>query len=126
MMYEAILLFGVLFIAGYLFDTLTQSRHALHLRHARQFWLFVVIGAYFVICWRRSGQTLPMKTWGLRLVDAAGGRVSLPKAILRYVLAVPITVTGLGFLWTLVDRDKQFLHDRLVGTRLVLTRTGQY
>ena len=60
MMYEAVLLFGVVFLAGYLMDTLTQSRNALELRPLRQAWLFVAIGAYFVLCWRRRGQTLPM------------------------------------------------------------------
>ena len=53
MMYEAVLLFGVVFLAGYLMDTLTQSRNALELRPLRQAWLFVAIGAYFVLCWRR-------------------------------------------------------------------------
>ena len=60
MMYEAVLLFGVVFLAGYLLDTLTQSKNALELRGARQAWLFTAIGAYFVLCWRRRGQTLPM------------------------------------------------------------------
>ncbi len=45
MVYEAMLLFAVVFVAGYLFDTLTQSRNALMLRHARQAWLFVVVGS---------------------------------------------------------------------------------
>ncbi len=32
-LYEGLLLFGVLFISGYLFSTLSQSRHALDNRH---------------------------------------------------------------------------------------------
>ncbi|MFW7349602.1 MAG: RDD family protein [Pigmentiphaga sp.] len=122
MMYEAILLFGVVFVADYLFDTLTQSRHALMLRHERQAWLFCVIGVYFVLCWRLGGQTLPMKTWHIRLIDANGGRPPVWKAVLRYVLAWPFTLTGLGFVWTFFDRDRQFPHDRLLGTRLISTR----
>jgi len=122
MMYEAILLFGVVFVADYLFDTLTQSRHALMLRHERQAWLFCVIGVYFVLCWRLGGQTLPMKTWHIRLIDAGGGRPPVWKAVLRYVLAWPFTLTGLGFVWTFFDRDRQFPHDRLLGTRLISTR----
>ncbi|HUG57394.1 MAG TPA: RDD family protein, partial [Candidimonas sp.] len=41
MMYEAVLLFGVVFLASYLFDTLTQSRDALMLRHGRQAIVFI-------------------------------------------------------------------------------------
>jgi uncharacterized RDD family membrane protein YckC len=71
MMYEGVLLFAVTFLAGYLFDTLTQSRHALVLRGTRQIWLFFAIGVYFLICWRRNGQTLPMKAWHIRLQTVA-------------------------------------------------------
>jgi len=143
MMYEAVLLFGVVFLAGYLFDTLTQSKHALMLRHARQLWLFIVIGIYFVLCWRRSGQTLPMKTWNIRLLDRDGQPPSAPRLVLRYVLIWPLVLiaawlvsqasaaTGWKsmdmfivaapfaiFIWSWFDRDGQFLHDRLLGTRL--------
>jgi len=122
MMYEAILLFGVVFVADYLFDTLTQSKHALALRHERQAWLFVAIGAYFILCWRMGGQTLPMKTWDIRLVDGNGGRIPMWKAIVRYVLSWPITFTGIGYVWACFDKDRQFLHDRLVGTRLIVSK----
>ena len=122
MMYEGILLFGVVFVADYLFDTLTQSKHALMLRHERQAWLFFAIGVYFVLCWRVGGQTLPMKTWHIRLVNADGSRIPLWKAVLRYILSWPITFTGIGYLWACFDRDRQFLHDRLVGTRLIVSR----
>ena len=142
MVYEAMLLFGVVFIAGWLFDTLTQSRHALTLRHARQFWLFLVLGAYFIFFWRCSGQTLAMKTWGIKLVAPGFTQVPLTKAIARYLLAwmwfLPamaldyafdlkgwtcIGVIALGMvLWAMTirfDKDHQFLHDQLVGTRLI-------
>jgi len=67
-----------------------------------------------------SGQTLAMKTWGLRLRRADGEPLTLPVAIGRYVLAVAgLLCMGVGFLWALVDRDRQFLHDRLMGTRIL-------
>lgn len=142
MLYEAMLLFGVIFIAGWLFDTLTQSRHALTLRHARQAWLFIVIGAYFVFFWHRGGQTLAMKTWHIRLVAPGQAQVPVFKATLRYLLAwmwllpamaldyalgltgwASIGVIAVGMvLWAstiLLDKDRQFLHDRFLGTRLV-------
>src|SRR6478735_3936039 len=136
MMYEAVLLFGVVFLAGYLLDTLTQSRNALELRAARQAWLFVAIGAYFVLCWRRRGQTLPMKTWNIRLVDRHGNTPSTGLLILRYILAWPLVLAGAAvvwaaalatgwpsvdmfivaapftiFIWSWLDLAWQFLHD---------------
>jgi len=142
MVYEAMLLFGVVFIAGWLFDTLTQSRHALTLRHARQFWLFLVLGAYFIFFWHRSGQTLAMKTWRIKLVTPDAVQIPITKAITRYLLAwmwflpamtldyaldlkgwASIGVIAVGMaLWTMtirLNKDRQFLHDQLAGTRLI-------
>jgi uncharacterized RDD family membrane protein YckC len=52
-----------------------------------------------------------MKAWRIRLVDVTPG-----KAVLRFLLLVLLPVS---IVWALIDRDRQFLHDRLAGTRLV-------
>ena len=142
MVYDAMLLFGVLFISGWLFSTLLQQRHALYLRSALQDWLFLVIGLYFVWFWTHGGQTLAMKTWRIRLVARNGDRVSVQRAIARYFLAWLWILPGLGLAWLLgakgwlmvaipaanvlvwattvyLDPHRQFLHDRIVGTSVV-------
>lgn len=103
MMYEGVLLFGVVFVAGYLFDTLTQSRNDLTLRHTRQVWLFLTIAAYFVLCWRRSGQTLPMKAWNIRLISADGGQLSMRQMIVRYVCMWLLPVGAALVVWALAE-----------------------
>ena len=148
MLYESLLLFGVVYGSGWLFDTLTESRHALTLRHTRQAWLFLVIGAYFIFFWCRSGQTLAMKTWRFRLAASDGSSVPFRNALLRYLLAwmwcMPalavnfalglkqwssISVILIGALvWlaaTFRDPQRQFLHDRLAGTRLLDIRENK-
>ena len=45
--YEGVLLFGVVFIAGYLFSSLTQTRHALDNRHGLQAFVCLVLALYF-------------------------------------------------------------------------------
>ena len=85
-LYEGLLLFGVLFISGYLFSTLSQSRHALDNRHGLQAFLFLVIGIYFT-WFGHKGQTLAMKTWHMRVVDAHGQALTQKRAFLRYVLS---------------------------------------
>lgn len=120
MVYESLLLGGVTFFAGLLFLGLNAGAPAGWLRHAFQIYLFVVIGAYFVGFWRRGGQTLAMKTWKLRLVGASGAKITLRQALLRYVCAWPsLALGGVGILYALFDRDRQFLHDRLAGTKIV-------
>ena len=78
------------------------------------------LGLYFVYCWGHGGQTLPMKTWRLRLVTASGDALTTRDAWRRLLLAVPcVAAGGLGYWWALIDRERQFLHDRLAGTRIV-------
>lgn len=120
MLYECLLLLTLWFVAGFVVvGILPAAAHGVG-RALFQAYLLVVAGFYFVWCWRRGGQTLAMKTWRIRLVGTQGQPVSLRQSWLRFSLASLGTLAmGAGFLWALLDRDGQFLHDRLAGTRLV-------
>jgi uncharacterized RDD family membrane protein YckC len=141
--YEGVLLFGVVMIAGYLYSSLTQQRHALQGKVGLQAFLFVVLGIYFVWFWSRSGQTVAMKAWHIRLVGARGQAVSQGRALARYLLAwlwflpalATLHLTGIksssayglalvtgvlayaALAW--LRPDRQFWHDAVCGTRLV-------
>ena len=140
-LYEGMLLFGVVFIAGYLFSSLSQTRHALDNRPGLQAFLFLVLGIYFTWFWHR-GQTLAMKTWHVKVVSAQGLPLSQRRALLRYVLSwmwflPPLLLTiplglppgSIGllifvwiFVWAWLSRfhpQRQFWHDAWAGTRLV-------
>ena len=85
------------------------------------FYLFVLLGNYFIWCWIRAGQTLAMKTWRLRLVDAQSGLTLRPlQAFVRYGMGWFCWPTGLALLWSFIDPDKQFLHDRIAGSKIIL------
>jgi uncharacterized RDD family membrane protein YckC len=120
MIYESLLVTAVLFVASLPFLYLVGNAQTGWRHLVFQFYLTGVLFAYFSAFWLRSGQTLAMKTWRIRLVDQAGGTISLRQAALRFVLAlIGLLLAGAGFWWALVDRDRQFFHDRLAGTRLV-------
>lgn len=120
--YEAILLFAILFISGYLFVALAGRAPQGLLRWLFYGYLLSVCGAYFVFCWVRSGQTLAQKSWGLRVIATDGSLLSWHKAALRYLLAMASVGSGIGLLWAMFDPQHQFLHDRLVGSRLVIAK----
>lgn len=144
--YEGVLLFGVLMIAGFLYSGLTQQRHALAGRHGLQAFLFVVLAIYFVWFWSHGGQTVAMKAWHIRLVGRDGQPVSERRALARYLLAWLWFVPALASVWLAgldgpgvvsaallagvagfaalarLHPERQFWHDVLCGTRLVTWR----
>ncbi|MDO5692530.1 MAG: RDD family protein [Pseudomonadota bacterium] len=140
-LYEGTLLFGVVVLPGLIFGIVTNTRHAMDNRHGLQALVFGVLALYFIYFWCK-GQTLPMKTWHIRVVDRRGQPLRWPRALLRYVLAwawflpplavmAPFKLTGgevavllLGWVavWALLSRfhaRQQFWHDVLAGTRLI-------
>ncbi len=121
MLYESLLLVAVLFLAGFLFAGLTLGSTTPLVRVVFQIYLLCVVAAYFIWFWLRGGQTLAMKTWHLRLVSADGLPLTRRRAILRFALALPSTLLGVGILWALFDRERLFLHDRLAKTKIILT-----
>jgi uncharacterized RDD family membrane protein YckC len=140
-LYEGMLLFGVVFLAGYLFSTLSQSRNAMDHRNALQAFIFVIFGIYFVWFWAK-GQTLAMKTWHIRIVDRQGKAITQMRALGRYALSwlwfLPplmglspfqlsggesaVIIIGWVVVWALLSRfhpQGQFWHDVWAGTRLI-------
>jgi len=121
MLYESLVVLALAFLSGLAFYGAANGRLSGEIRHVFQVYLFLVLGAYFVVCWTRGGQTLSMQTWKIRVVRNNGLPLGAGRALLRYALAWPsIAILGCGLLWALFDRDHQFLHDRLAGTRVVM------
>jgi uncharacterized RDD family membrane protein YckC len=144
MIYEAVLLFGVVFVVAYVLLALFQWKYPLPPgpRALLQGLLFVAIGGYFVWCWTRSGQTLALKTWQLRVVGPDGRPPRPARAAARYLLAWHLWLPGLLYVWifearglaaaaallggfaallvpAFADARGRLLHDRWSGTRIV-------
>ena len=144
--YEGVLLFGVVMIAGYLYSSLTQQRHALQGQRGLQAFLFIVLATYFVWFWSHGGQTVAMRAWHLRLVTRDGRPVPQGRALLRYLASWLWFAPALALAWlaglhsavqifgamaagvvgyallALVQPERQFWHDALCGTRLITSR----
>jgi uncharacterized RDD family membrane protein YckC len=113
----------VLFLGAYLFLAVAQDARTGPAHTLFQAWLVLISEGYFVYCWAKGGRTLAMKTWHLKLAQVDGTAVGSGRAWLRYALAVPgLFLFGVGFWWAFIDRDGQFLHDRLAGTRIYRSR----
>lgn len=88
-------------------------------------WVFSPL-LFFGWFWTHGGQTLGMRSWRIRVVDANGDPIAWPLATKRYFSALlSWAALGLGFVWILFDRDGCSWHDRLSGSYLVKTRKRQ-
>ena len=120
LVYELLILAAVLFAATLPVILVTRGLSHTLARPILQVWLLVICGWFYARQWVGEGQTLPMKTWKIKVVDLHGAALTTKLAWLRYAAALAsIALLGLGFVWALIDRDRQFLHDRLAGTRLI-------
>jgi len=118
MLYESMLLIAIAAAAVLLFLLLFGDATHSPKRHFLQIYVWLIFGIYFVWCWRKSGQTLAMQTWRIKLVNQAGQPLTTAQACKRYVLAT--VFFGAGFLWAFFDREGLFLHDRLTGGKLIV------
>lgn len=119
LVYEALVIIALCFAGALIFITVVGDATLGIKRYLLQLFLWLTVGAYFVWCWLKSGQTLAMHTWHLSLVRVDHRPLSVQLAIARYVLAsLSLLLFGLGFLWAIVDSDRRFLHDRLLDTKI--------
>lgn len=71
--------------------------------------------------WTHGGQTLGMRAWRLKLLQADGQTMDWRHSILRVAAAhVSLLALGLGYLWMWFDRERLTWHDRWSNTRLVI------
>lgn len=120
LIYEAFLLVAVLFFAAFLPQWALIAAGWPAPGWVGWLNIFAVSAFYFIWHWRHGGQTLAMKTWRIRVVS----RGAVPPApsiwLKRFLWACPSVLSGIGLIWALFDREHQFLHDRLAGTRIEL------
>lgn len=142
LVYETFLVIAVAALGILLFLLLTQKLDDTVIHYGRHVALFVVVGVYLVHSWAGTGFTLAMKTWRIKLVKVGYAKVPMKAAIVRYVFAwgwvLPAlavsyyfhlshgqtgAAVGVGIVaWALtvfLDKNRQFLHDKIAGTRLI-------
>ena len=77
-LYDLLLIVALVLVATFPFLAIFgDSTHGWR-RHLLQAWVLLVAGGYFVGFWTRGGQTLPMKTWRIRVWPARTTASSVP------------------------------------------------
>ncbi len=118
--YEALLMLALTLVLTAVYVMLLGDASHGWKRLGLQILLWGSIGAYFVRCWTVTGQTLASQTWKLKVVNRQGQLLDWQASLIRYVVASLLLLpAGLTLWWAILDKEQQFLHDRLLGSRLV-------
>jgi uncharacterized RDD family membrane protein YckC len=128
--YEATIVFGIYFITAYLYLAISHTEFKDLQQDFVRLWLyrsyvFIIFAIYFGWSWSQGRRTLAQKTWGLRILNKDGSLLSQRQAVLRYMLAwLSVIFAFTGFFYAFFNTEQIFLHDKLLGTRIVLDETG--
>ena len=125
LLYDGLTLVALWLLASAVFTSLYGHADSAMARLLLQGLSLTMVAGYFLWCWTHGGQTLAMRAWRLKVVHADGQPLTLLGAVLRFLLAAAFLLAGgVGLWWALLDRDGQFLHDRLAKTRLIDVKTA--
>jgi uncharacterized RDD family membrane protein YckC len=141
MAYDSLLLFAVLFFAGFLALPLTHGQN----NPWYSMYLFFISYFYFAFSWKKGGSTVGMLAWKIRLQTLDRQPVQWTHTLLRFMVAVvPMFFWGLGFYgwqshypwpaavsvlaglvifsWPLWDKNHEGWQDKYSETELVIRK----
>lgn len=131
MLYDSLLIFAIWIMVGFVVLSafgLEQARTVdgatvvldPHVRYTLFTAMLVSAWLFFAFFWTHSGQTLGMQAWRVRVVDHAGGTISWQQSLQRFAVAIPsLLLAGIGYWWTLLDRERRSWPDLVSHSRIV-------
>lgn len=135
MLYDALLLTGILLFAILLFLAITGQLGNMEegvpmevrnpgIRLGMQLYILTIAVGFYAGFWHKTGRTLGLQTWKLRVETMDGDRLSWSASILRFFVGVLSLLSGgLGFLWMYTNADRRTWHDLATNSRIVKTAT---
>jgi uncharacterized RDD family membrane protein YckC len=100
LIYELFALVPIWMVAGFIFIYFFDGFFGVHQRLIFQIYLWLISGVYLTYCWKRSGQTLAMRAWKLKITSTKG--------LLGTLLG------GVSFIWALTNKKHFYLHDQIL------------
>ncbi len=120
LVYDSFIVFSFLLLATTIALIVNKGASLQPYRWLFLAYLFISTGLFLSWFWKTSGQTLGMLAWKIRVVNGEGTALTWRQAFCRYLLSfVTILCGGLGFLWCLIDKEKQSLHDRMLHFKMI-------
>ncbi len=117
MLYDSFLIFAVLFVAAAIAIVFNRGE-AIESSPFFSLYLLFTVFTFYAWFWHKSGQTLGMRAWKIRIVSEFGGNPSWGVSYLRLMFALlSLSCLGLGYLWRLFK--PYTWHDKLSQTSII-------
>ncbi len=120
LVYDAFIVFSLAILATAFALILNEGQSFQNVQYLFLSYLFIVIASFLTWFWQRSGQTLGMLSWKIKVVQSDLRPLTWRKAWMRLLIAIPFSLLfGITWLWCFFDKQKQSLHDRICGTQVI-------
>ena len=118
--YDLLLLASVLFLATALALPITHGKAVEPGNTLFNLYLLTVSFGYYGYFWCHGGQTLGLRAWKVKVIGINGQPVGRHQAFIRFIIGtVSFLAFGLGFVWSLYDKNGLTWHDRASKTLVV-------
>ena len=122
LIYELFALVPIWMVAGFIFIFFFNGFFGVYQRLIFQIYLWLISGIYLTYCWTKSGQTLAMRAWKLKIISSHG-RLTKNLAWIRYVCAtLGVLMGGVSFIWALTNKKHLYLHDQILKNHFIDVR----
>jgi uncharacterized RDD family membrane protein YckC len=143
LLYDLVAVIAIVMVVGLLCELATHGQLIATHGQVQIAWWYqplqaLVVAAYFIVSWRRGGQTLGMRPWRIRVTAQNGSRPSLVQACVRAIAAaLPLLLLLLapafglhaalwavaaawivGFATALFDARRRAVHDLIAHTEI--------
>jgi uncharacterized RDD family membrane protein YckC len=117
MLYDSLLIIAILFFVTSITLVFNQGK-AIESSPLFNLFLLFTIFVFYAWFWNKSGQTLGMRAWKIRIVSEFGGNPSWGISFLRLSFALlSLSCFGLGYFWRLFH--PYTWHDKLSQTSII-------
>lgn len=117
MLYDSLLIMALLFVVVG-FSIAVNKGEAIENRPVIYLSLFLVVLVFYGWFWSKSGQTLGMRVWKIRIVSEFGGNPNWSISFLRILFAIfSIACFGMGYWWRLFK--PYTWHDKFSQTSII-------
>ena len=124
--YDSLLLFALLIIATAILFPITGGNAIESSNPLYDLYLLACSYLYFTWQWIHGGQTLGMRAWKIKVKTLDNNELVWLNASIRFICSIlSWLIAGIGYFWSLFEKNNMALHDRWSKTKLIVQASNK-